>query len=38
MISHVGSITITVRIFFVMFMSIVITAFLLENINSTDIL
>jgi hypothetical protein len=38
MISHVSSITITVRIFFVLFMCIVITAFLLENINSSAVL
>jgi hypothetical protein len=37
MISHVSSITITVRIFFALFMIIVISAFLLENINSSAV-
>lgn len=37
MISHVSSITITVRIFFVLFMIIVVSAFLLENINSSAV-
>jgi hypothetical protein len=38
MISHVSSITITVRIFFALFMIIVISAFLLENINSSAVM
>ena len=38
MISHVSSITITVRIFFILFMIIVVSAFLLENINSTAVM
>jgi hypothetical protein len=38
MISHLSSITITVRIFFVLFMLIVVSAFLLENINSSAVM
>jgi hypothetical protein len=38
MISHVSSITITVRLFFILFMIIVFSVFFLETSNSNKIL